>query len=213
MKARTRAWPGGVAIALAAALTIAQAAEPAAPGAPPPAGSAAPAGSSAEPPRSPEEYLLRLFTVACVAFARDPARTVEFADAAKMPVIGKPYAAMFLEGLRGAVWSASSRWGRYVLAVREDGTCAVYARKADTAAARRMLDTGLLAGIREHYTVVTDGPTAVRDGPTRQRWVAGTGQRDERLFIDFVASRSGAPFAAVLSVRLVNTGKPAPAGR
>jgi hypothetical protein len=198
-------WRGALAAALALCAACGARAEPSEderlPG---------PGATQVEPPRSGEEYMLRLFTVACVSLVRDPRQVAALAQAAQMPPIEMPYGAMFLEGQRGAAWSASNRLGRYVLSVREDGSCAVHARKADNRTLHALLEDKLLAGIGQHYTVSSEGPTTLRDGPTRQTWVAGTGQKGERLQIHYVAARADAPFVAVLTARMLRTAPAAP---
>lgn len=207
----------GVALATGLACLMLSGAHAAPPAAAAPGGAAGasqePAGPRVDPPRNAEEYALRLFTVACITFARDPAQVVAFAKEAGMPPIKLPYATMFLDGMDGAAWSASNGFGRFVMSVRVDGSCAVHAAKADAAALRSLLLGGLINGIGEQFTVVTDGPTTVRDGPTRQTWSTGTGQKGERLQITYVAAGRGAPFAAELSARMAYTAQARPGGR
>lgn len=196
----------GVLLVLAATVPAGRAAEGAG------ESGAAPPRAAVDAPANVEEFALRLFTLGCVTRVRAPAEVAAFAQQTGMPPIKMPYARMFFEGQRGAAWSASNHWGRFVLALRQDGSCALYARRLNADALAREFEGKLIAGIAETYTVETAGPGRVADGPTVQRWVAGTGQRHERLHLALTRAGAGAPFAAILTARMVRTGTPAAGG-
>lgn len=159
--------------------------------------------SSDPPPTSAEEFFVRLFLVTCLTNIRTPQQVVALAQAAGMPPIADPYAKMFLEGKKGAVWSASNaRWGQYILSLREDGRCGTYAAKLDAAKVATLLRERVVSGIAEQYVVETLPVQTVAGGQV-EAYVAGTGIRDQRLQIEVTSASAKSPFASVLKAQLM----------
>lgn len=98
-----------------------------------------PALVAAQPSRAPKPKVPKqdpfneLFDTACMQHIGAPARLQSLMDANGLTPLQPAEAATLLQGQQGVAWMVPLASGRYAVSWADDGTCTVYAEKADPA--------------------------------------------------------------------------------
>ncbi|PPC78261.1 hypothetical protein C4K68_06405 [Pokkaliibacter plantistimulans] len=79
------------------------------------------------------EFFATLYLNTCMRYVGDAQTLRNQLLQQKLPALSKDEAAFFLENQKGEAWSVPSSVGNFVLAIRRDGICAVFAERANTA--------------------------------------------------------------------------------
>lgn len=93
------------------------------------------------------DLILKLYSI-CLNAVGDHAAIATVLDERDHPRLSHTEAKPFLGAAAGAAWPADMPFGKFVLASREDGLCAVYAKKADTREVERAF-VGLLGFMQQ----------------------------------------------------------------
>ncbi len=107
------------------------------------AGLLLPALAAAQPARAPKEAAAtqdpfsELFDTACMQHIGAPARLQALMDANGLSPLPPAEAATLLQGQGGVAWMVPLASGRYAVSWADDGTCTVYAEKAEPAVVQK----------------------------------------------------------------------------
>lgn len=107
------------------------------------AGMLLPALATAQPARAPktpppaQDAFSELFDTACMQHIGAPARLQALMDANGLTPLPAAEAATLLQGQQGVAWMVPLASGRYAVSWADDGTCTVYAEKADPAVVQK----------------------------------------------------------------------------
>lgn len=95
----------------------------------------------AQPARAPkapaQDPFSELFDTACMQHIGAPARLQSLMDANGLTPLQPAEAATLLQGQPGMAWMVPLASGRYAVSWADDGTCTVYAEKADPAVVQK----------------------------------------------------------------------------
>ncbi|WP_312706268.1 hypothetical protein [Stenotrophomonas sp.] len=102
-----------------------------------------PALAAAQPARAPkaapvaQDPFSELFDTACMQHIGAPARLQALMDANGLSPLPAAEAATLLQGQAGVAWMVPLASGRYAVSWADDGTCTVYAEKAEPAVVQK----------------------------------------------------------------------------
>lgn len=102
-----------------------------------------PALATAQPARAPtvsapaQDPFSELFDTACMRHIGAPARLQSLMETNGLSPLPPAEAATLLQGQSGVAWMVPLASGRYAVSWADDGTCSVYAEKADTAVVQK----------------------------------------------------------------------------
>lgn len=93
--------------------------------------------ATAEDPPLREKYAVDWFAESCVDHAGKNSALAEWASSRGLAPLPDKAAKAFLLDSPGRGWSATNRSGEYVIVIREDGLCTVFARRAESLSTRK----------------------------------------------------------------------------
>ncbi|WP_266169228.1 NMCC_0638 family (lipo)protein [Dyella subtropica] len=111
-------------------------------------------------------FFVKLYATTCMKhYAKPEALKAEF-EAAKTPALADATAKNFLGGMPGTAWARSGPGdGKFVVSLRDDGVCAVFAQQADA------------INVEQQFTaLVSSSPAPLKASPEQdERGMAPTG--------------------------------------
>ncbi|KAA3601083.1 hypothetical protein JY452_07325 [Stenotrophomonas maltophilia] len=102
-----------------------------------PALAAAPPARAAKANAQPQDSFSELFDTACMQHIGAPARLQSLMESNGLSPLPPAEAATLLQGQPGVAWMVPLASGRYAVSWADDGTCSVYAEKADAAVVQK----------------------------------------------------------------------------
>ena len=99
------------------------------------------------------QFANQLFIDACLAHLGDRKAIVRWARKQGLGRTAPDFARATLQDEPGEVWSAANDVGEFVVLVKANGNCEVWARRADAKAATRIFEAGLQGATRPGQTV------------------------------------------------------------
>ena len=105
-----------------------------------PGPAACPGGSAARAAKAnaqPQDSFSELFDTACMQHIGAPARLQSLMESNGLSPLPPAEAATLLQGQPGVAWMVPLASGRYAVSWADDGTCSVYAEKADAAVVQK----------------------------------------------------------------------------
>jgi len=110
-----------------------------------------------------------VFLTTCLKHYGKPDALRADLDQRRLPQVPAQYASFFLNGKEGHAWSATNPMGEYVISLRADGVCAVFARRAKDTEVQKLFAT-LVEGLAIPPMTVKkeeDKSSMTPNGPTR----------------------------------------------
>jgi hypothetical protein len=164
-------------------------------------------------PASPEdvEPVTVIFAASCMAHYHDPeGMDKEMTGAGAEVLNGESSKKAFLDGHPGHLWLVKARGNPYVISLRDDGLCSVFAEKADVAKVQAAFsDMALLPERKKDDKVHVIRVSPEKAGPNsdtlKSIGYAWRGPGKTALFFSLTTSTSDkAPLQAMMSVATVN---------
>lgn len=149
-------------------------------------------------PDTKAQYLVGLFAKTCVKHTGKADELRTELKTAGLPVIPDQYAASFLGGAPGQAWSATNPVGEFVIAVRQDGICAVFARQANQKDTETIFATMVKAVSRPPFAVTKGKETTATtpNGPTHTMAYKSAAPK-AKTAIQFTLTTASEPTAAL----------------
>lgn len=164
-------------------------------------------------PASPEdvEPVTVIFAASCMAHYHDPEGMEQEMTGAGAEILdGEPSKKAFLDGHPGRLWLVKAKGNPYVISLRDDGMCSVFAQKADAAKVQAAFsDMALLPERKKDDKVHVVRISPEKAGPNsdtlKSIGYAWRGPGKTALFFSLTTSTSDkAPLQAMISVATVS---------
>lgn len=153
-------------------------------------GAKQPVGAPAAGAQSVATELAALFLRGCVPFAGNPARLRDWAIGQRLAIVPEPARAMFLNGVPGLVFDASTPVGKFVLVSSDDGLCSCITQAAASVSVNTALEDSLRAGGLRFVLVAERNDRAMAELRFRE-YVATLDQRVWRILAATVNDPNG----------------------